>query len=467
MNGSDPISLLLQTISLTDTFTDGSKKIASFIRKTEERFEPSQLVRSLLNGGAGAKEQEYILFCLLDISRADFDFLEQAVQLRQLRHLTAKVSCNPGAVNATEQQVIDALRQNLQLSTIDHIVFTARKAATWVRRLSQGETLGENESAALALLMTSESIALKTRSEWLSDHVDSYNMRAIARLLPLLTVCDEQTCTLKELGERIGRNDKLGRAVLTFEYAMRTDSFEKWKKKAGKEPPADRLIELLQLQRTRLVPARPLIAIATLSRCLHTTGTPPLTWIRHALESCTQEGFRMDVGGDIDKIKPLLNGGGITLSGTVVSGTFSGSSYMTWIGTDMLTRKQENEAEEPSPRDLITRCIRNDTLLLRLLDNPRIYGTPGIIEHIAYTSRSPAVLQKIATVRELYSGQANGGVPLALLKNPSHIPLSHLRQFINIRYITLNEMKGILHNPYGIRQEVYSEVKNFVEQRYR
>ena len=174
----------------------------------------------------------------------------------------------------------------------------------------------------------------------------------------------------------------------------------------------------------------------------------------------------MDVCGEIDKIKTLLNRSDIIKSGTIVSGTFSSNSYMTWIGTDMLTRKQEDEAEEPTPRELVTRCIRNDTLLLRLLDNPRIHGTPGIIEQIAYTSRSLAVLQKIATTRELYSGQANSGVPLALLKNPSHIPLNHIRQFINIRYITLNDMKGILHNPYGIRHEVFSEVKSFVEQRY-
>ncbi|MBN1577797.1 MAG: hypothetical protein JW913_14650 [Chitinispirillaceae bacterium] len=466
MNAFNPVSLLLQTLCMTDPFTEGSNKIASFVRKTEERFEPPQFVRSLVNGTAGRKEQEYIFFCLLDISKADFDVLEQAVQLRQLRHLMAKGACDPDALGNNERPVLDTLRQRLHLSTIDQTVHASQAAATWVRRLSEGETLEKNETAALSLLITSEAMALKVRGEWLSDHVDSYDMRAIARLLPLLTVCDEQTCSLKEIGERIGRNDKLGRAVLTFEYAMRTDAFEKWKKKAGKEPPANALIELLQLQRTRLIPVRSLIAVATLSRHLHAPGTPPLTWIRHALESCTSDGFRMDIDGRIDTIKFFLDNCGIVSSGTVVAGSFSGNSFIPWIGTDMLTREKEDDAVEPSPRELVARCMHHDALLLRLLDNPRVFGTPGIIEQIAHTSRSLAVLQKLASVKELYTGNANAGVPLALLKNPSHIPLSLIRPFINARYISLNDMKEILHNPYGIRHEIYSEVKSSMEQRY-
>ncbi|MBN1309379.1 MAG: hypothetical protein JXA18_15775, partial [Chitinispirillaceae bacterium] len=164
MNASNPISLLLQTLRITDTFTEGSKKIASFIRNTEERFEPSQVARALVNGAAGEKEQEYIFFCLLDISRADFDFLKQAVQLRQLRHLMAKASCNPDVLNDTERPLFDTLRQRLHLSTIDQAVHAARAAATWIRRLSEGEKLEKNENDALFLLLISEAAALKARS---------------------------------------------------------------------------------------------------------------------------------------------------------------------------------------------------------------------------------------------------------------------------------------------------------------
>ena len=132
----------------------------------------------------------------------------------------------------------------------------------------------------------------------------------------------------------------------------------------------------------------------------------------------------------------------------------------------MLTRRKEDDEVEPTPRELVFRCMNNDALLLRLLNNPRVFGTPGIIEKITYLTRSLAVLQKIATTKELYTGYANRDVPLALLKNPSHIPLSHIRHFINIRYISLNDMKSILHNPHGIRREVFNEIRSFIQRQY-
>jgi hypothetical protein len=467
MNTSDPLTFLLSTLNLQDPFTDSSKKIASFIRKTEERFEAPQLILSLLQTNIDSKQQEYILFCFLDISRADFDILEQAVQLRQLRRLIAKAHGHPERLSETEEAIIRELTETLHCTSIDHVVLASRTINNWILKLSQGEEIDESQRTQLALLICCEAAALKARTSWLSEHVDAYNMRAIARLLPLLTVCDEQTCSLTEIGKRIIDHKQLGRAVLTLEYAMRTDSFEKWKHKVSKDESLKFFIELLNLQRTRNIPIRALVAVSTLSRRCHSPDTPPLTWLRYALESCTADGFRMNIGTNIDRVKPLLDLCHITPSGSFVSGTFRANSFVAWIGPDMLTRQKSDDEVEPSPKELVMRCMNNDALLLRLLDNPRIFGKPGLVEKIAYTSRSMAVLQKIATVKELYTGHANSGVPLALLKNPAHIPLNQIRPFINVRYVSLNDMKVLLHNPHGIRREVFSEIKTFIGQRYR
>lgn len=467
MNHSDPLWLLSQSLNLHDTFTEGSKKIGSFIRKTEERFEAPRVIHSFLKDDSNPKQQEYILFSILDISRADFDLLEKAAGLRQLRRLVAKAQYHPGALSENEQCILGNLRQQLTFTSVNEVVQIARIVRTWIERLSRGIELETKEQTFLALLMTSEAEALKERGNWLSEHVDSYDMLAIARLLPLLTVCDEQSSSLREIGRRIEQKDRLGRAVLTLEYAMRTDSFEKWKKKVGSEPSLGTFVEMVQLQRSRLIPTRSLVAVATLSRCLHSRDASPLSWIHHALNSCTIDGFMMDIGYGQKKIKPFLEMCGITPNGSKISGDFTENSYLSWIGTDMLTRDSENETGEPSPKELVARCMANSALILRLLDNPKIFGTPGLVAGIAYTSRSIAVLQKIAQTKILYTGHANSGVPLALLKNPAHIPITLLRQFINNRFLSLTDMKSIINNPYGIRREVLNEIKDFYTRRYR
>ena len=466
MKTSSPLQLLLTTLNLQASFTESSKKIASFIRKTEERFAPSHLIGELLNISTDPKQQEYLLFSLLDISRADFDILGQAVPLRQLRRLVSKANNHPNRLSEEESNIIDELQNRLKCTSVNDVVSISRMISHWVMQLSQDSPIDEKQYSDLAFLINAEAAALKARSVWLSEHVDAYNMRAIAHLLPMLTVCDEQTCSLKEIGNRITQHKPLGRAVLTLEYAMRTDSFEKWEKMISKEESLNGFIEIIQLQRTRNIPIRLLVAVASLSRHCHTTDTPPLTWIRHALECCTTDGFRMNIGENITAVKPLLTLCNIIPSGSFVTGRFCENSFVAWIGTDMLTRQPSNREDEPSPAELVARCMSNDALLLRLLDNPRIFGKPGIVEKIANTSRSLAVLQKIAITKELYTGHANSGVPLALLKNPSHIPLNQLRQFINIRYVPLNDMKNMLHNPYGIRREIFSEIKTFLNKRY-
>lgn len=466
MNLSDPFSLLRATIDISDPFTDGAKKIATFVKQTEERFDVPLLIRSLLRTHDSQKEREYALFCFLDVSRADFDTLGQATALRQLRHTVAAGIYGVSEAEDSRLQLLDTLRTQFDLATIDDVVDAARWCATVARRLFDGEEVCPADRLSLSKLLDREAEAMRCRTEWLSGHVDPYNMRAIARLLPLLTVCDEQAASLRELSERINRNDRLGMAVLTFEYAMRTDAFEKWRKKALHDAATTPFIELLEMQRERKIPLRPLIAVCTLARRLHSKETPSLTWIRYALESCTRDGFRMDISNGIDAVKPLLGMCEITVSGTTVSGGFSPNLFVAWTGIDMLTKAEHEDLAEPSPKELVARCMNNDALLLRLLENPRIFGAPGVVAMVAYTSRSLSVLHKIAITTPLHTGHANAGVPLALLKNPSHIPINLIRHFINTRYVSLTDMKEILRNPYGIRQEIFNEVKIFVGNRY-
>lgn len=467
MNISSLLPILRQSLGTNDSFTEGARKIASFIRKTEEQFSSPEVLGAILNDSSNLRELEYILFSFLDLSRADFDMLAQAHSLRQLRRIVHRATAYPASSTPLEQNILAEIRQKCGISTVNDVIAASRKFSTLVRRLSECDDIAEDDRFFMVALLNAEARTLTQRSEWLSDHVDSYDMKAIARLLPLLTVCDEQSSVLRDIAGRLEKHGTLGRAVLTFEYTMHTDSFEKWKKKAGNDPSLRQFCAIIEMQRARLVPLKQLIAVTTLSRHLHSSDAKPLTWIHHALSCCTAEGFRMDIGSSVQSVKKLLNIYSITPSGSIINGSFSSGAYLQWLSHDMLTRKPVAEEETPSPRELVMRCINNDSLLLRLLENPKVSGIPGMVEKIVNNSRSLAILQKIATIRELHSGHANHGVPIALLKNPTHIPLSQLRQFINTRYIPLVEMKEMLHNPFGIRRDIFTEIKTYVDQRYR
>lgn len=459
---NEQVAQFFQSFTTADSFNDGAKKIAARFRATEERIDPAEVVSALLTESVDPKLQEYLLYCFLDISRADLATLTCAAPLRQLRRLVAKSYYHPEVLSDTEQELLQEINRVHRLATIDDVVATARLVTTVVQAFVVGEGITPQQRKLSALLLQSEATALKERTEWLSDHVDAYNMMAIARLLPLLTMCDEQIHTLKEICSRIAASKPLGAPTVTFAYHMQKDTYKKWLGKICKQPELKPFFDLLMLQEHKKIPIRKLVAVATLSRHLHAPTAPPLTWMSHALNSSTSDGFRIDAGSAIKRIEPLLALCSVTPQGTVITGNFAENSYLSWIGCDLLTRVLETEVE-PSIREILAQCLKNDALLIRLLDNPRIAQAPGMVQQIATITRSIPVLHKIALTRELHSGQANSGVPYALLRNPAHIPLTELRSFINTRSVSLAEMRDLLRNPYGIRREVYEEIKSFTE----
>lgn len=378
MNTLNPMSLLVQTLSMNESFNEGSKKIASFIRRNEERFGASLLADSLLNGTTDPMLREYILFSLLDVSRADFDILQQAVQLRQLRRLIGKATCHPGALNDNEVSVCNKLHRDLHFFSIDHVAHASHIARIWVQRLMNDNDLDEQQRYQLALLLASEIMAFKERIMRLSERVDSYDMHAIAQLLPLLTMCDEQVDALTELGERIGRHEKLGKVVLTFEYAMGTDNFERWMENVGRQPSLREFFELIRLQRTRLVPLQTVVAAATHSRSLHEPDTPPITWLYHALCSCTTGGLRTDTGAGSETDGPIFDSYDPVPSGTSATPASAPNAHLSPIESDMRIRYRDDDVAEPPPNGEVPRHIPDDAQLLRLLGNAKVFETRGI-----------------------------------------------------------------------------------------
>jgi len=111
-----------------------------------------------------------------------------------------------------------------------------------------------------------------------------------------------------------------------------------------------------------------------------------------------------------------------------------------------------------SLKDLVRSHLRNDAFILGILENPRASSVPGIVEIIAGQSRSLRVLDKITRTPSLHTGPANKNVAAHLLMNPSRIPLTSLRRFMNVRFVSRMDLKQMTRNKSGMRPEVMHEI---------
>lgn len=457
-------ALLLSKLSISEPFSSGVEKIALFLRNTEEQWDPAGIIQPIFTAEVETKLQEYVLLCFFDISKSDSSTLHNAIVYKYIRQLLNRRNNILYPCSEKENRILDELKNEIQIDTQATLQIASRVCSSWAAALLESVDLDKRSRFQFSCLLRNEAAALRERTDYLSDHADTYNMAAIARLLPLVTICDEYAKSIEDLGEIVLKRKNIGTPVLSIQQLMKKDAFDKFLKKISHSSNLSLFANALQLQSHKLIAIQKLLAASTMIRWIYNNMESPLQWIIPALESSTQDEFTIDAGSSLARIRPFLNNSGVEIQGSVLKIDYNKTSLSTLIGTDMLTRPATIE-KEISIQDLVSRCMNNDVFLARLLDNPKVYQKPGTIERIATRSRSLSILQKIASNRELYTGQANSGVPLALLKNPTNIPLSSLRMFMNPKYISLTCMKELLKNPYGIRREIYAEVKSFIERK--
>jgi hypothetical protein len=114
---------------------------------------------------------------------------------------------------------------------------------------------------------------------------------------------------------------------------------------------------------------------------------------------------------------------------------------------------------------VISQNMTRDSLLESLLSNPKVNQKPGLVAFVAATSRSVGLLSKIAKTRQLHTGYANREVPLALLQSPCNIPINLLRPFVNVKYVTLIDIRNMARSKAGIRRAVKEEAEAYLKAR--
>lgn len=449
-------------------FDLGAQKLADFFKGKEDKQSPDELLQIFFRSNPQQKMVERLLFFLLDIGVPDRQIGSRALQTQRLKRLWARYKLGSsltefetGLVERTAW-LFDQGKQKVEEDLIG--------LRTCFLRLIDGESISDDEHTRLFDLIESEAEALRDRVNWLSENTDPYNMATMARILPRLRIYDEAVHEGMDLAKRQKNREPVGLKILSFEAHMGGPTFEKWLGKISESESLTKLGAIIMTQREKKVPTLDLVSLTSVCRwtweVVH-KKVVPIDWIEKALASYQGGSFSVDVGESTRILLPALSGSGADLKNNHVSGNFGLKSFPSWIGRDLLTKSYLKATDEGAldMKAVITQNITRDSILEALLTNPKVYQTPGLVGFIAATSRSLALLSRIAKSQSMLSGFANRDVPLALLQSPCNIPISLLRPLINVRNVPLIELKHLARAKAGVRREVIAECEAYLKSR--
>ena len=465
-----PWNNLEHSLEIGMDYSDGAKKIAKFLIGVEEAIPLDELFSRLLAANPPREWYEFLIVCMLDTGFNDVEVAKNVLRLRCIRRLYMKIDGGV-QVEEKEKEIFNKVHSITKVKNVSVFLGLTYFARTLVESLVDNVPVHEQHRQLLIDLIRLEAQALKIRINRLSDSIDAYDMKAMGRMLPIVKRFDENLCEAEHMADTIEKGNKLGQASMTFANALKVGSFDKWINKMGTGEEVSLLKDALLLQHSKLAPTRSLVVLMSLYRWVyeaHDYTSSPALWAKRALEMYDNGRFTIDLSMVIEQLRDHLLEAGAWIDDNVVSGNFSDRLYTQWIGTNGLSRpldrKVESEERERqlTGKQLVYRFFKNESVMLRLLDNADIFGTSGVVEFIARNSRSVKILSKIASTNHLYSGPNNNGVPEALLTNPSKIPLSLLRIFFKPSFFSKVELRQLLITNSQMRQEVIAEIRNLI-----
>jgi hypothetical protein len=463
-----PWNLMQESLETLQDFNMGAQRLADFYKGKEEKFGPDELTELFFQGRPPQKTEERFLFFLFDIGVPDRQTGRRALELRRLRRLWKRIGAGLAMTDA-EHALADKTEW-LFGRPPEGIEEGVREARGTFQRVLAGEPVPDAERLTVASLIRAEAEALQDRVTWLSENADPYNLKTMARILPRLRIYDEAVHEGLDLARRQEAGEPVGQKVLSFEAYMKADLFRKWLAKVEKRDGLAAFGALLKLQREKKIPTLDLIALSTLCRWTFEAAgqaSAPLDWIAKAMDAYRDGMFEVDSGPAARVLLPALSGSGAKMAGSLITGDFGVKTFPAWIGRDLLTKSFLKGVDEGSfdIKAVISQNMTRDSLLESLLSNPKVNQKPGLVAFVAATSRSVGLLSKIAKTRQLHTGYANREVPLALLQSPCNIPINLLRPFVNVKYVTLIDIRNMARSKAGIRRAVKEEAEAYLKAR--
>jgi hypothetical protein len=457
-----------ETLESLQDFNLGAQRLSDFYKSKEEKHGPDELTELFFLGKPPQKAVERLLFFLFDIGVPDRQTGTRALELRRLRRLWKRIGAGIAMTDA-EHALADKTEWLFGRDP-EGLEAGVREARAAFRRVLDGEPLSSEERGALVGLIRAEAEALQDRVTWLSENADPYNLKTMARILPRLRIYDEAVHEGLDLARRQEAGEPVGLKVVSFEAYLKEGLFNKWMAKLAKRESVARLARLMEIQRAKKIPTLDLIALSTLCRWTYEAAneaSTPLDWVEKALDSYRDGEFEVDAGNAARVLQPALSGSGAKMAGSKVIGNFGIKTFPAWIGRDLLTKSFLKGVDEGSLdiKAVIAQNITRDSVVEALLGNPKVNQKPGLVAFVCATSRSVALLSKIAKSRQLHTGFANRDVPLALLQSPCNIPVTLLRPFVNVKYVALIDLKNLARAKAGIRRVVKEEAEAYLKSR--
>ena len=390
-------------------------------------------------------------------------------------------------------------------------------------RLSLGDDFEAEDRKLLVELLRLEVDAWQERISHLAGSIDPFRVAAISRILPMLGMADAEIRDLRQMitwieegcqGTEFDR--PLSRSLDVLEDTDRAALHKVLAADAGLAPLAG-LFEGLAEHPVRVpVMAHCLQRMQALADRLALLGVPEVELDLVTAAQLVQTHFPTD-GNEIEFHLPLPPGfpracrhilevaeSGMGKDAADLSGLRIGDDYldiaipeggaflehdfpavacdptedgepdeiMAWA--DDLQAEPDPAAEDEEEIDLnsasvtelkhlVMTNIQSISVLLGFLRNPKIVAIPGLVEEVVNRTLNPKVIETIAMVRILHTGFANRSVPLACLRSPINIPISVLRKFMHVKYVSKVDLKRLALDKSGVRKEVGREVKKYLE----
>ena len=474
---------------------DRARRIAETLR----RLETDRAVELLKAAGKSSLGLEpaglRVLFGFLEVKRPGGEVLRQIETLTSLERMALQLVGGrwPNTPEAEKAvfSILEVLEEGTRAGVIDLALDTLPRNPNAVSGLMQhlkrwftgvrtdlegGGRLTEEMIQYVTHLALVEIHCLEDRLFRLAARVDPHDGARMGRLLPLLARYDQDVAHMKDVVSRLATYQPFCERRLTVEHAISSEEMDRLGNALAAEPSTAGMATLLSaLRRNPLLDGHLAALVAAThelamrrSSLLRGAAVPDLHSLllgilEHAVDGqplwVGVEDMVLDAGGSVYEERGWTRPEANVLELCLRDGHLYG-----FLQPDGLPRFGAPDAatHSLSLKDLVRSQLRNDAFIMGILENPRANTVPGVIEIIASRSRSLRVLDKITRTPALFTGPANKNVPAQLLLNPSRIPLTSLRRFMNVRFVSRLDLQQMTRQRGALRPEVQHEISAYL-----
>jgi hypothetical protein len=438
------------------------------------------------------------LFTFLEVKRPGVEVLEMLEPLASLERVALRLAGGswrePDETQAADPslpilEVLEEARRagmlDLRIDELPSHHSALRALFAHLRRwfgnmralLAHGDKPAESSLHLLTHLAMVETGLLERRVSRLASIIDPYDVRALGRLMPLLSRYDQDIEHIKSVVSRITTYKPFQERALSMEQVLPSRELGKVAKGLIADPATRGMARILaETQRNPMLSHAFGAQVSALHRLTLLRArevedkTPPdlhSTMLLVLLHAGPDASLRVAMESEIlAKLEPAVRSWGGTRSDGLVELRYREAKVLEFLETDGTPRLPDRPDEPPPPRlsikEMVRSQLQSEAFLLGVLKNPKATQIPGLVALVAAGTRSLRVLDVICRDKNLHSGPINRDVPPLLLANPSRIPINYLRRFIHVRFTSRTELRGLLRAKGGVRPEVHKEVEQYL-----